>query len=156
VTDADRLIAVLRTAITTAEAHRRGLAELCDQLKKAGVGVMPAFAAWDAVNASEALVSSLRYRLGEAEEAQREDERIDASLRETGLDPDDFEDDEDEPSSAAALPEWAREPALLMDPSPLAMRMITSADVFSRLPSPSCYQTSFGPVHSRPSCRCPR
>lgn len=152
---------ILRETLAHAQTHRTGLQAINDQLRALHTGDVGAFVTMDAVDAVDALISSIRFAIERVEESQRQDTALDAQMRELGIDPDEFDDEDDEPDDPVVLPEWAQKAVMMMGGvSPLAMQMLASplSYRFRRQaePSPACYEASWGWVHSRPSCRCRR
>jgi hypothetical protein len=148
---ADRL-PLFREALIQAEIHHAGLKALKAQLGHAA-GATP----MDAADGVGELVRRLRAAIEDIEDSERADAELDAQLRELGIDPAELDDEEDE--SPAALPEWAQQGVLMMGGvSPLAMQMLSNSSWpwGRRHESPNCYEASWGWVHSKPSCRCPK
>jgi hypothetical protein len=163
--DDERRIAFLQRCLAQAKAHEHALDRLQGDLREAGeaYGYSRALAVRDA---AMDLVAQLREHLGEHDpdlivgEVVQPDEELDygqaclataASLRQMvgSL-------DTASPVEAALGAVASHLAGQLETPSPL--KGIPLPTIHGRRPEHpgGCYEASFGRVHSRPSCRCPR
>ena len=146
---------LLHNALATAQQHHQGLRELRDQLKASKLG---GAAPWDAEAAAGELVRRLRHQLDEIEADQEGEAKLDAQLRELGVDPAELDDRECD----------GRHPLIRHDGSTIYLYDLVvhtgcphqpwacAEPVRTEPVQQRCYEASWGWVHSRPSCRCPR